>query len=537
MIAYVCKYTPVEIIKAFGEDIFCIEPKVSSYENAEKLLHPNMCSFAKAIVESVLQDDIKSLVLTNCCDSIKRVYDVLKDRMEFIEIIDLPRENTPAAAQFFYYQLERFKSRLSKRLNEEFDEEVFISQVNKLIAQNKDNNFDIAIMGARAKKELVEFVCSTAGGRVLNLTCSGERFCQNDISFDGSLESYAKVLLNFPPCMRMNIKREFIEENSFKGIIYNTIKFCDFYSFEYAKIKEKSNVLKIETDFSQNANEQIRTRVEAFVEKTLQKGNIPKSMSNKRYFAGIDSGSTSTNAVVIDSSKNILGYCTVKTGFDVVSSAKAALSEACSMAGINEDDISFITSTGYGRISIPFSNLQVTEITCHAKGAHALFSSARTIIDIGGQDSKVIKIDEDGNVLDFVMNDKCSAGTGRFIEYMARVLELDLEDFSKCLNFSEDLTISSMCTVFAESEVISLIAQGKKREDIIRAINKVVAIKAISLVNRVKGEKDFVITGGVAKNKGVVLELEKRLGCKLLIPFDPQIVGALGAAIIGLEGS
>jgi len=232
-----------------------------------------------------------------------------------------------------------------------------------------------------------------------------------------------------------------------------------------------------------------------------------------------------------------LGYCTVKTGFDVVSSAKAALSKACSMAGIEEDDISFITSTGYGRISIPFSNMQVTEITCHAKGAHALFSTARTIIDIGGQDSKVIKINEDGNVLDFVMNDKCSAGTGRFIEYMARVLELELEDFSRCLNFTEDLTISSMCTVFAESEVISLIAQGKKREDIVRAINKVVAIKAISLVNRVKGEKDFVMTGGVAKNKGVVLELERRLDSRILIPFDPQIVGALGAAIIGLESS
>ncbi|WP_271629226.1 acyl-CoA dehydratase activase [Caldicellulosiruptor sp. DIB 104C] len=537
MIGYVCKYTPIEIIKAFGEDVFCIEPEISSYENAEKLLHPNMCSFAKAIVEYVLQSGIKNLVLTNCCDSIKRVYDVLKDRVEFIEIIDLPRENTPEACQFFYYQLETFKSKLSKRLNKEFDEEVFRSQVNKLIAQNKHSSFDIAIMGARAKKELVEFVCSTAGGRVLNLTCSSERLCQDDVKFDGSLESYAKVLLSFPPCMRMNIKREFIEENSFKGIIYNTIKFCDFYSFEYAKIKEKSNVLKIETDYSQNANEQIRTRVEAFVEKTLQKATTSKSISNKKYFAGIDSGSTSTNAVVIDSSKNILGYCTVKTGFDVVSSAKLALSKACSMAGINEDDISFITSTGYGRISIPFSNIQVTEITCHAKGARALFPSARTIIDIGGQDSKVIKIDEDGNVLDFVMNDKCSAGTGRFIEYMARVLELELEDFSRCLNFSEDLTISSMCTVFAESEVISLIAQGKRREDIVRAINKVVAIKAISLINRVKGEKDFVMTGGVAKNKGVVLELERRLDSKLLIPFDPQIVGALGAAIIGLEGS
>jgi len=535
MIAYVCKYTPIEIIKAFGEDVFCIEPEISSYENAEKLLHPNMCSFAKAIMECVLQNDIKSLVLTNCCDSIKRVHDVLKNRVEFIEIIDLPRENTASAQQFFYYQLERFKTKLSKKLNKEFDEEVFIRQVSKLIAQNKESNFDIAIIGARAKKDLLEVVSSIMSGRVLNLTCSGNRFCQDNAKFDGSLKNYAKVLLGFQPCMRMDIKRDFIEGNSFKGIIYNTIKFCDFYSFEYTKIKEKSNVLKIETDYSQNADEQIRTRVEAFVEKTLQKGIVSKSLSDKKYIAGIDSGSTSTNAVVIDHNKNILGYFTVKTGFDVVSSAKLALSKACEMTGICKDDISFVTSTGYGRISIPFSNIQVTEITCHAKGANALFPNARTIIDIGGQDSKVIKIDKDGNVLDFVMNDKCSAGTGRFIEYMARVLDLELEDFSRCLNFSEDLTISSMCTVFAESEVISLIAQGKKREDIIRAINKVVAIKALSLINRVKGEKYFVITGGVANNKGVVLELERRLGCKLLIPFDPQIVGALGAALIGLE--
>jgi predicted CoA-substrate-specific enzyme activase len=252
--------------------------------------------------------------------------------------------------------------------------------------------------------------------------------------------------------------------------------------------------------------------------------------------AGIDSGSASTNVVIIDTKRNILGYSVVPTGAKSVESAYRALEEALMMAKLRLEDISYIVATGYGRISIPFANLEVTEITCHARGAFFLNKDVRTIIDIGGQDSKIIKIDEDGNVVDFVMNDKCSAGTGRFLENMSRVLEIPVEKMGEeSLDWKEDLEISSMCTVFAESEVISLIAKNKERRDILHAIHKSIVKRIVSFIERVDGGPRYMMTGGVAKNIGVVRCLEERLGERIIIPDEPQIVGALGSALIGLE--
>ncbi|MCD7865816.1 MAG: acyl-CoA dehydratase activase, partial [Clostridiales bacterium] len=195
-----------------------------------------------------------------------------------------------------------------------------------------------------------------------------------------------------------------------------------------------------------------------------------------------------------------------------------------------------IVSTGYGRVSIPFADKNVTEISCHGKGAHFLNPAVRTILDIGGQDSKAIRLNEHGDVIDFVMNDKCAAGTGRFLEMMARTLEISIDELGPVSLLSkEDVEISSMCSVFAESEVISLIAQNKETADIAHGIHKAIAGKAISLLKRVGLKKDFMMTGGVAKNPGVVKVLEEQLGAALYIYEQPEIVGALGAALFGLE--
>jgi benzoyl-CoA reductase/2-hydroxyglutaryl-CoA dehydratase subunit BcrC/BadD/HgdB len=329
MIAYVCKYTPVELIKAFGEEVYKLEPKVALVENAERFLHTNLCSFSKAVLEYILQNDIKRVVLTACCDSMKRVYDVLKDKMEFIDIIDVPRMDLPQSVEYFSFELKRFKEKLSYFLKKEFDREIFESEVRKLTNNYKNEECEIAILGAHAREDVVKTATELSNGRVLNLTCSGPRICLQDNKFDGSIEDYAKILLTLLPCMRMNMERDFLNKNHYKGIIYNTIKFCDFYSFEYAKIKDRQNVLKIEMDYSQELSQQIVTRIEAFVEIT-EKPQI-KSMEKqgrKKYFAGIDSGSTSTKVVIIDDSKNILSYIITKTGFDVIKSAKSAL-EKC----------------------------------------------------------------------------------------------------------------------------------------------------------------------------------------------------------------
>jgi predicted CoA-substrate-specific enzyme activase len=175
----------------------------------------------------------------------------------------------------------------------------------------------------------------------------------------------------------------------------------------------------------------------------------------------------------------------------------------------------------------------ITEITCHARGAFFVHPKTRTVIDIGGQDSKVIRLDREGRNVDFQMNDKCAAGTGRFLEVMAHALEVKVEDLGKLsLSAPRTIKISSMCTVFAESEVVSLIAENQPKEVIVRGLHDSIADRIIGMVNRVGCEEDVTLTGGVAKNEGVVHSLEEKLGIRLFLPPEPQVIGALGAALL-----
>jgi len=253
-------------------------------------------------------------------------------------------------------------------------------------------------------------------------------------------------------------------------------------------------------------------------------------------FAGIDSGSTTTKIVVLDQTAKVVASSIVRTGAKAQKSAQAALEEVCRQLGTEQDSFAAIVATGYGRNNIVFATDTKTEITCHAKGAYFLNSDIRTIVDIGGQDSKVICLDKNGAVANFIMNDKCAAGTGRFLEVMAQTLELELVDMSNAgLTWKHDLTISSMCTVFAESEVISLIADNHSTADIIHGLNKSVATKTASMVIRAGGQAPYMMTGGVARNMGVIRELEKKLGEALFITEEPDLCGALGAALFALE--
>jgi predicted CoA-substrate-specific enzyme activase len=253
--------------------------------------------------------------------------------------------------------------------------------------------------------------------------------------------------------------------------------------------------------------------------------------------AGIDIGSLSTETVIFDNEKGIRGYSIVLTGGSSREAAQRSLQEAASSAQVARDQIGRIVSTGCGREIAEFADRKVTEITCIAKGVNHLFPQCRTIIDIGGQDTKVIRVDEKGRVLEFDMNDKCAAGTGRFLEVMARALAVELDEMGgRSLRHSHDLQISSICTVFAESEVVSLVSEGQQVEDILRAIHNAIADRTLGLLERI-GEvtSPVVMTGGVAKNVGVVKSLEEKLGTPLAIYTEPQIVGALGAALLSLE--
>ena len=262
-------------------------------------------------------------------------------------------------------------------------------------------------------------------------------------------------------------------------------------------------------------------------------------MSNRApFFAGVDIGSLTTKTVIVDSAPEMVAYAIIPTGASSRKAADASLAEALSRAGLQREDLATVISTGYGRDIVTFASGKVTEITCHARGAWFLRPDTRTVLDVGGQDSKAIRINERGQVVNFAMNDKCAAGTGRFLEVMARALEVDLEDMADLsMRSTRQVAISSMCTVFAESEVVSLVALGVEIEDIIDGLHRAIASRLFSLLERVGVEQQLTMTGGVAKNAGLVRAIGDRLGIAVWVPEEPQIVGALGAAIIAAERS
>jgi (R)-2-hydroxyacyl-CoA dehydratese activating ATPase len=253
-------------------------------------------------------------------------------------------------------------------------------------------------------------------------------------------------------------------------------------------------------------------------------------------FAGIDIGSLSTDIVLIDQDAQIVSYCIAPTGANSKTAGEKAYRTVLAQAGLSVDDVTYCVATGYGRISVDFALKTVTEITCHARGAFHLFPRTGTIIDIGGQDSKVIRLTDRGKVADFAMNDKCAAGTGRFLEVMARALEVGLEEMGPLsLTSTREIPVSSMCTVFAESEVISLVAQSIPKQDIINGIHSAIVSRISGMMDRVKPEPELTMTGGVAKNTGIVDKIRTRSGREVNVPQEPQIVGALGAALIARD--
>jgi predicted CoA-substrate-specific enzyme activase len=257
-----------------------------------------------------------------------------------------------------------------------------------------------------------------------------------------------------------------------------------------------------------------------------------------RYFAGIDVGSLSADAVIIGEDRIIAAYAILPTGNDSRRAGTEALNAALAKAGIDPSRVVAAVSTGYSRDRVLQARESKTEIACHAKGAHFLFPDVGTVIDIGGQDSKAIRVGPRGRVINFAMNDKCAAGTGRFLEVMAGALQVPLGEMAQlAAESTEEFTISSICTVFAESEVVSLISRGKTPADIAQAVCRSIARRTAGLVTRVGVAERVLMTGGVAKNRGVVSLLSEQIGHPIQVPEEPQIVGALGAALFAGETS
>ena len=589
-------------------------------------------------------------MLTTCCDSIRRVFDTLPQNIfQTVTLLDLPHRPDDAAARLYGRELERLVKALDDRSGQtargdaepSFSREaapageggasslgsvsseepsdpsinthiLSPSQRKKLLeawkkAADENEAFAekypegfLALMGARAGSRLFAQLESSLPFPVVDFTCGGKRHLPKPPVEAASLDdrelltAYAKALLKQTPCMRMeNIaaRERLLKYPRLRGIVYHTVRFCDYYAFEYAALQKKSllPILKLESDFTAQSEGQLRTRINAFAEslklrssrpkgaapvpRGRQKASLqpplpgnPRSLSNDPrdfsprtsalrglagafgdmdgavraqgaadVFIGIDSGSTTTNAAALGSDGRLLASCVLRTGPRAADAAANALTNVRTSLppGMR---IVRVFATGYGRDYIAFADGTRTEITCHGRGANYLNANARCVIDIGGQDSKVICLGEKGAVTNFVMNDKCAAGTGRFLEMMAQTLEMNLPELGRRgLSWKKEITISSVCTVFAESEVVSLIAQNNETDDIVHALNKAVASKTVSMARRVRGEGPFVMTGGVARNEGLVRELTRQLGENVIVPQNPDLAGAIGAALLAME--
>jgi predicted CoA-substrate-specific enzyme activase len=577
IVYYACKYTPLELLAGFGAQAQLAETDISSFDNADRLAHPNLCGYGKGLIERLLAPDVHEVVLITCCDVIKRSFDILVEQgnLDFCYLLDLPHRRGKAELNLFRSRLADLAQKYAAYSKRPFDVGLALAAFKPSIPR-KDQR--VTLIGAHATQALLNSVQNNLGMPVENATCTNRQLLlspppqlgraasnsncagceaegehganQDKEGLDGFLDWYADALLNQMPCMRMDdvsLRKGLQHRDGQRGIIYHTMKFCDYYGFEYAEATENGSapMLKIETDGSSQSAGQLKTRLAAFGE-TLRAAATPGGLSSVKttiedgekpvYVLGIDSGSTSTDAVIMDGQHEIVASAIVATGAKATEAASKATKQVLQQAGIDESALAARVSTGYGREAIPDVSGSVTEITCHARGAHYLAPSAHTVIDIGGQDSKVIHLGEDGQVLNFVMNDKCAAGTGRFLEMMARTLEMSLPKFCETgLSWKHEVHISSMCTVFAESEIVSLVANDTPTADVVHGLNESVAHKTASLARRVNAEPPYLMTGGVAANEGVVTALSETLGSTVETNPKSQLCGAIGAALLALE--
>lgn len=601
VVCYGCKYAPIELLAGFGADARLIMAEPESFEVAERLAHGNLCGFGKSVLACGLDPNVHQMVLTTCCDVMRRAYDVLKAQgcLVFLWMVDLPHRTGAAERRLLQAQLRSLARAYARFSGRSFEVGRALAAIQVPPAPKPGS---VALVGAHAPQSLLDELDRGIGAPVVNHTCTGERILAqppielaraesagcgrcttadiagegtNASTFDRFVKWYAGALLDQTPCMRMDEVggRSGLVSGAHHGIVYHTMKFCDYYGFEYADVAgtTATPILKLETDGTRQSAGQLRTRIEAFDETlrtdaaaaaghdgqsfspapnpagekdaphapaptTRKEAPMGSTPSDPRYVLGVDSGSTSTDAVVMKLDGTIVASVIGATGAKASRGAAAVIQEVLDQAHLTRDDLAMSVATGYGRDAIPNMDVAITEITCHAAGAHYLAPQARTVIDIGGQDSKVIHLNEDGTVQNFVMNDKCAAGTGRFLEAMARTLQMPIEELShQGLEWHHDVTISSMCTVFAESEVVSLIADDTPTPDIIHGLDVSVARKTAALARRVGGEPPYLMTGGVANNEGVVKALSEVLDAPVATHRDSQLCGAIGAAVLGIR--
>ena len=536
---HVCKYTPVELLTALGGECALLDEAPDAFDLSDQVAHPNLCGFGKSVIQAVMAGHVKEVVLVNCCDTIRRTYDILKEfgNLDFLYLLDILHGKSGCSVDHAKHQLMDLAEAYGKYKGTQFDKNAFFAAFAPTTPRTDPH---IAVIGAKMGAHLFSLVEETMPLPVENLTCASNRSVvapEDQAEFAALMEAYARRLLGQLPCMRMTdntARKQLFHAPGLEGVVYHTLQFCDYYGFEYAGLRDHLSVplLKIESDGTTQSREQLRTRLDAFAEGfATQKGAT--TMDKHGYFAGIDSGSATTDVVILDQDKNIVAKVILPTGAGASNGAQRALEQALQQAGLTEKDLTATVTTGYGRGVIQTGDKSVTEITCHARGAAALFGEDGTVIDIGGQYTKAIGL-AGGKVRKFVMNDKCSAGTGRFLEIMADRLGVSQAELARLAAAGQPTVISNMCTVFAESEVISLVGKGEPRESIARGVIDSVVARVCTLVRQVPAAR-YHLTGGLCENDYVRARLEAELGAPVGSCPDARFAGALGAAIIAAE--
>jgi predicted CoA-substrate-specific enzyme activase len=568
-IPFFCSYIPVELLTACGHEVV----DISVFENEKYSLayscslHDNICSYAKYLFSKIIDDDrqFDFVIVPKVCDAMKQLHSSLcySGKIESF-LLDVPGRTGDQSAKYLSSQylslLEKIapdhfhQGKTDLLLAEKYAPTVFAHSLNP--EEDHGQSVKIGVAGSSYSPALFRdiFKKFNAGGIFLRhcghgIVSSGERQFSPTASLEQELLRLARYSLQNTICPRSdggnltNYIIAEIEKQQLAGLIFTTLKFCDFYAFELEKLK---NILPagfpclyLENDLSVNSDEQNVTRIEAFMEKimsgqpTTKKSRARAVAPSEIYSIGLDVGSTTTKGIMLKNGQEIIASTIIPTSINMKDSADAAFGKLIEQSSIGEENIFRTIYTGYGRTAFP-DREQTTEITCHAAGVNFLRPQSGTIIDIGGQDSKAIRIDEAGNVLRFAMNDKCAAGTGRFLENMVQRMNINFDRFSDLSLAADHPTpISSMCSVFAESEVVSLMTKGIPVGSIARGLNFAIAERVCALVRKIQGEAPFILTGGLSLNAGFTGELENALACRVTIFAEAQLAGAIGAAVIG----
>ncbi len=565
-IPFFCSYIPATLLEASGHEVSDISLFTEETCGLEYScsLHDNLCSYAKYLFRKILADGNRfdMAVIPNTCDAMKKLHSAIKGsgRMPAF-LLDVPRRSGRDGALYLAAQYQSLLSTIAPGLDSrELLRRLSSRSPSRTFPIDQTSSDDVAwplkigIAGSSYTPSFFRTTlsCYQAGAVFLRHCGYGMVPTPPEEAVAASLEEQlifmAQNTLQKTLCPRSDrggmvdfILAE-IGAKTLAGLIVTSLKFCDFYAFEWERIRKRLPpdfpLLYLENDLSVGNDEQNRTRIEAFMEKihSGRKGQeIPRSPSTSKsrvcIVMGLDIGSAATKGILMKDCGEILASDIRPTSINMKESADEVISALLLAGRINRRDVLRIVLTGYGRTAFPAME-QITEITCHALGVHYLRSGEATIIDVGGQDSKAIRIDAEGRVLRFAMNDKCAAGTGRFLESMIKRMNTTFDEFSALsLAASKATPISSMCSVFAESEVVSLMARGVHAANIARGLNAAVAARVRGLVGKIQGEAPFVLTGGMAQSLGFIRELESALASPVVVFRESPLAGAIGAAL------